>query len=37
MAFLHQIVEPDDLIPAAVRLIRQWTRPGSSTAAHLHS
>ena len=35
LGLLDDIVEPDNLIPAAVQLIHQWTRPGSSTAAHL--
>ncbi|MET9834537.1 enoyl-CoA hydratase/isomerase family protein [Streptomyces sp. NPDC006385] len=35
LGLLDDIVEPDDLVPAAIRLIHQWTQPGSSTAAHL--
>lgn len=35
LGLLDGIVEPDDLIPAAIRLIHRWTQPGSSTAAHL--
>ncbi|MEU2889611.1 enoyl-CoA hydratase/isomerase family protein [Streptomyces albidoflavus] len=35
LGLLDDIVEPDDLIPAAIRLIHRWTQPGSSTAAHL--
>ncbi|WP_328336060.1 enoyl-CoA hydratase/isomerase family protein [Streptomyces violaceus] len=32
---LDDITEPDDLVPAAIELIHQWTQPGASTAAHL--
>ncbi|MCX4393245.1 MULTISPECIES: enoyl-CoA hydratase/isomerase family protein [Streptomyces] len=35
LGLLDGIVEPEDLIPAAIRLIHRWTQPGSSTAAHL--
>ncbi|WP_031042500.1 enoyl-CoA hydratase/isomerase family protein [Streptomyces sp. NRRL F-5650] len=35
LGLVDDIVEPEDLVPAAVRLIHRWTRPGSSTAAHL--
>ncbi|MDP9607948.1 MULTISPECIES: enoyl-CoA hydratase/isomerase family protein [Streptomyces] len=35
IGLLDDIVEPDDLIPAAIQLIHRWTQPGSSTTAHL--
>ncbi|MFF8617381.1 enoyl-CoA hydratase/isomerase family protein [Streptomyces sp. NPDC015350] len=35
IGLLDSIVEPEDLIPAAIQLIHRWTQPGSSTAAHL--
>ena len=35
LGLLDAIVEPGDLIPAAIGLAQRWTPPGSATAAHL--
>ena len=35
LGLLDAIVEPGDLIPAAIGLAHRWTPPGSATAAHL--
>jgi enoyl-CoA hydratase len=35
LGLLDEIVDPDDLIGAAVGLVHRWTRPGAATAAHL--
>lgn len=35
LGLLDQIVEPSELIEAAIGLVHRWTQPGSATAAHL--
>jgi enoyl-CoA hydratase len=35
MGLLDQIVDPADLIEAAIGLVHLWTQPGAATAAHL--
>jgi enoyl-CoA hydratase len=35
LGLLDAVTEPEDLVPAARRLIHRWTPPGSATAAHL--
>ncbi|BCK72926.1 3-hydroxybutyryl-CoA dehydratase [Streptomyces libani subsp. rufus] len=35
LGLLDVIVDEDELLPAAIRLVRRWTRPGAATGAHL--
>ena len=35
LGLLDAIVEPGDLIPAAIGLAHRWTQPGAATQAHL--
>jgi enoyl-CoA hydratase/carnithine racemase len=35
LGLLDEIVEPADLIPAAIGLVHRWTQPGAATQAHL--
>jgi len=35
LGLLDQVVEPSELIEAAIGLVHRWTQPGSATAAHL--
>ncbi|MFE6286300.1 enoyl-CoA hydratase/isomerase family protein [Streptomyces sp. NPDC057877] len=35
LGLVDEIVAPDDLVPAAVRLVHRWTPPGSAAAPHL--
>ncbi|MFH8559794.1 enoyl-CoA hydratase/isomerase family protein [Streptomyces sp. NPDC017988] len=35
IGLLDDVVAPDELVPAAIRLVRRWGRTGAATAAHL--
>ncbi len=35
IGLLDEIVDPDDLIEAAIGVVHRWTQPGAATAAHL--
>jgi enoyl-CoA hydratase/carnithine racemase len=35
LGLLDEVVAPEDLLDAAIRLVHRWTQPGSATATHL--